>query len=507
MKIKECEGLQKEYAQGGPFVLSIDIGTSSIRSAVYDRDGMPVRGIESRRSVEVRSTIAGASTLDPDQLLRSVWEVLDVVVQRSGNLADHIAGVGMCTFAANILGLDENARAVTPLITYADTRAAAEAAYLRQRLDAAAYHDRTGCCFHASYLPAIFLWLSRHQPILFGRVKRWLSIAEYIELHLFGSAGISSSLASWTGLFNRHQLNWDDLTLGQLPIATDQLSALTALNKPKHGLLMPFAKRWPCLKDLPWFPAVADGAAANIGCNCVSSDRVSISVGTSSAVRAVFTNDVAHVPEGLWCYRVDETRAIVGGALTEGGNVFQWLKNTLTLPPEDRLENAVAKLQPDAHGLTVLPMLSGERSPGWAGNALAAMQGISQATTSVEILRAWLESVAYRIALVFELLKPLLPDSIQLIGNGSALLNSPVWLQIVADTLGLPLAASAVPEASLRGVASLTFENLALADPLISFPDVAATIYEPDPLRHACYQEAVSRQKKFYERIVRRQHG
>ena len=500
--VEGCRKLQDKYLNSGPFVLTIDIGSSSIRIAIYDRNGIPVPGIEARRTLRVSSALDGASTVDPGLLLESVWDVLDGVLRNAGNLAYDIAGVGLCTFSTNILGIDGNGKAVTPLITYADTRAAMEVAALREKLDARQYHDRTGCCFHTGYLPAILLWLLNHRPALFARIKCWLSIAEYIERHLFGSAGISCSMASWTGLFNRHDLDWDDLTLSALPVDRDQLSPVTGLDRPKQGLRTPFAKRWPCLRDVPWFPAVADGAAANIGCNCASPDQVCITIGTSSAVRAVFRNPVSQIPEGLWCYRVDAIRPIVGGALSEGGNVFQWLTKILSLPPEDRLESALAKVAPDGHGLTVLPMLCGERSPGWAGNVLAAMQGISQTTTSVDIVRAWLESVAFRIALVFELLRPLLPDSIRLVANGGALLNSPVWLQIVTDAIGMPVVASRVPEASSRGVAALVFENLAPTDPAIQFPDLSGTLYKPDALIHERYQAAIACQKKFYDRNI-----
>lgn len=495
--------MQNKNTNNGPLVLTIDIGSSSIRGAIYDSSGTPLPGIENRRNLQVLRKPDGTSTVDPDFLVESLWRVIDAVLENAAKLTGDIAGVGMCTFATNIMGLDENKKAVTPLITYADTRATAEVAQLREKLDALKYHDRTGCCLHAGYLPAILLWLSGHQPMLFERVTHWLSIAEYIEHHLFASTGISCSMASWTGLFNRHDLGWDDLTLSVLPVNKDRLSPITSLNRPKQGLRPPFAKRWPCLKDVPWFPAVADGAAANIGCNCTSPDRVCITVGTSSAVRAVFQHPVSRIPQGLWCYRVDAERPIVGGALSEGGNVFEWLNRTLSLPPKEELEDALAKLVPDGHGLTVLPLLCGERSPGWAGNVPASMQGISQATTSVEILRAWLESVAFRIALVFELLRPLLPDSIRLVATGGALLNSPVWLQIVTDAIGLPVVASHAPEASSRGVAALVFENLPSADPAAPFTSLPGSLYEPDTTNHERYRAAIERQKAFYERNIR----
>ena len=115
--------------------------------------------------------------------------------------------------------------------------------------------------------------------------------------------------------------------------------------------------------------------------------------------------------------------------------------------------------------MTVLPFLAGERSPGWAGHARATLHGLSQATTPLDILRAGLESVAFRIALVFDLLRRLLPGDPEIVASGGALLGSPAWLQIMTDVLNRPVAVSAVQEVSGRGAALLALEALgALAD-------------------------------------------
>ena len=113
---------------------------------------------------------------------------------------------------------------------------------------------------------------------------------------------------------------------------------------------------------------------------------------------------------------------------------------TLNLGSHPSFEDALAGMEPDSHGLTVLPFLAGERAPGWAGHARATIHGLSLATTPLEILRAGMEAVAYRLALVFELLRPMIPRDPQVVASGGALLHSPAWLQIVTDVLGRPVA-------------------------------------------------------------------
>lgn len=485
-----------------PLVLALDIGTSSVRSVLFDRLGRAVEGVEAHQALELRTTADGAAEVDPDVVLELVRRCLDGVLVQAGPLGSKIAGVATSTFVSNILGVDEPGQAITPLTTYADTRAEAEVAWLKAELDEAGIHDRTGCQFHSSYLPARLRWLARTQPDLFRKVSRWISIGEYLELKLFGDTAVSYSVASWTGLLDRHRLVWDEPLLKVLPVRPGQLSPLTDVNVPHRGFLPASASRWRALQDVPWFPAVGDGAAANIGSGCVSPGRVALTVGTSSAMRAIVPSPVVHIPAGLWCYRVDSRRSLPGGALSEGGNVFAWINSTLKLGDLTKVDSALAGLAPEAHGLTVLPFFAGERSPGWAGHARATIHGLSLATTPLEILRAGLEAVAYRITMVFELLRQLLPPEPKVVASGRALLSSPTWLQIMADVLGRPVATAGIQEASARGAALLALEALGALAGLEEAPDFISTTYQPDARRHAVYRAAMERQRELYDKLV-----
>jgi gluconokinase len=452
---------------------------------------------------EITTSAEGASETDPDALLEIVFSCLDRVVHQAHPLGRQMKGVATCTFVNNILGIDQNNRAVTPLTTYADTRADSEVAGLRADFDETQVHDRTGCRFHPSYLPARFRWLARTQPDLFRQVARFVSIGEYMEAKLFGETAVSYSVASWTGLLNRSRLKWDSQLVAALPVKIEQLSPLTDANVPRHGLRPEFAARWPTLRNLPWFPAVGDGATANIGSGCISSARVALTIGTTSALRVVLNNPPDHLPSGLWCYRVDGRRALLGGALSEGGSVFAWMKGTLHLGNLSELESFLAGLEPDGHGLTVLPFLAGERSPGWAGRARATIHGLTLATTPLDILQAGLEAVAYRIALVFELLRPVLSADPQVVASGGALLHSPTWLKIITDVLGHPVSVSKVQEASGRGAALLALEELGALSTLEEAPDFVSAAYPPDPNLHARYRLAIERQQSLYEKLVK----
>ncbi len=485
-----------------PFVLSIDIGTSAVRAAIFDRLGRAIGSMDAREPLEIQTTTDGASEVDADLVLERTWKCIDAVTEQAAFLSKKIAAVASCTFVGNILGVNSSNEAITPLTTYADTRAYGEVAGLRAEFDESAIHDRTGCHFHPSYLPAYFRWIAKAKPDLFKKVWRWMSLGEYLELKLFGQSAVSYSVASWLGLLNRNSLSWDEELIAALPVRIDQLSPLVDSTHFRSGLRPDFAKRWPALRDIPWFPSWGDGATANVGSGCGSSERVALTVGTTSALRAIVDFPIVHVPKGLWCYRVDSRRLLPGGALSEGGSLFSWFTETMNLPSLSEVEQTLAKMEPDAHGLTILPFLAGERAPGWAGHARGSIHGLSLATTPLEILRAGLEAVAYRIAIVFELLRQILPSEPQVVASGGALLHSPSWLQIMADTLGRPVAVSEVKEASGRGAALLALETLGLLKNLREAPDFIGPVFDPDPKRHGRYLKAIERQKALYEKLI-----
>ncbi len=111
--------------------------------------------------------------------------------------------------------------------------------------------------------------------------------------------------------------------------------------------------------------------------------------------------------------------------------------------------------------LDFLPLLGGERSPGWDATRRGAVAGLSFETTPRELVHAALDGVAYRFAEIAELM----PEIEQLIGSGGALRHNPDWAQILADVLERPVTLSAVEEASARGAAIVALERLGVTPP------------------------------------------
>ncbi len=480
-------------------ILSVDIGTSSTRAVLYDaHTGEPVPGATAMLPHEPAATPDGGSTLNADVLVYESVACAAKALARAG-VTGGVAAVAVCTLWHSVVGVDADGRARTPVLLWSDRRSAPQVARLREEMDAAAYTERTGCPLHTSYVPGRLRWLAETDPETFRACARFVSPGEYLFGRLFGAERVrcSVSMASASGLMDQARGAWDDETLGHLPgVTVERLSAIG--EEPVTGLLSPHRGALPALAGVPWFPALGDGACSNLGCGATGPERLALMIGTSGALRTVVGDSIPPVPPGLWRYRADRGRTLLGGALSNAGNVWAWLTDTLRLPdlaaPE--FDAALAALPPDAHGLTVLPFLHGERAPGWRDDARAVITGLGAATTPLEIVRAHVEAIAYHFAAPDARLRTVAPAA-EIGGTGAGLQASPALAQILADVLGKPILASSEKQASSRGAALLVRERLGGGKvDGASFP--VENRYEPDAGRAARYGEARARHEALY---------
>jgi len=508
-------------------VLALDVGTSSLRAGAYRRDGRLLVGSEAAWLYQPDVRSDGGVEVEAVWLLDRLAEVVDGAVARLARCPARPLAVAASHFWHSLLGINAQGRPVTPVWLWADTRAAGEIAGLSRRLSTPSsgdYHQRTGAPLHSSFWPAKLAWWRRYDPARVARVAHWVSFAEYAELQWFGTLRCSVSMASATGLWNYAERRWDRATRRVCRVDPGQLSPVSDL--AQQGLRGPWARRWPTLAQLPWFPAWGDGACANLGSGAARSGQIAITVGTSSALRTVIPHDLGlTLPGSLWRYAVDERRHLVGGALSEGGNVYRWLLDRLRLggpprptpsnQPNNQPNNAappqlspaelrvLSAMAPDSHGLTLLPFLAGERSPGWQSDRRASLVGLSLGTTPLDLVRAGMEAVALRLAAVHDDLLATLNQRrrrTSILAGGAALHHSALWTQILADTLGSPITRLAVAEASARGAALLAWERLG-GPSVESAPAPERDRYLPRPAATAIYTRARRRQDRLYHRL------
>lgn len=483
--------------------LALDIGTSSIRASLYDNYGNELTGTTVKLEREFRTERNNGSETDANEVIDQVERAIDGALASPAFAAAKIELVAVSCFWHSLVGIDQEGNAVTPLYGWADTRSAEMVGELQRSFDEREIHARNGCRFHSSYWPAKLLWLRRHNPNAYRASTQWVSLSELLMQRIFGKTLITVSMASGTGLFNLRNCVWDEELLSYLDISVEQLPNLATSNESFSGLVSDYSRRWPQLRHARWYPAIGDGAANNIGSGCVTRERAAMMIGTSGAMRVMWSDSVPEtIPEELWCYRVDHNRVIVGGALSDGGGLFAWMKDSVKLDGNDEdIEQALGDMLPDEHGLTLLPFWAGERSTGWHASASGTIVGVKQSTLPIEILRASMEAIAYRFALIDASLDQVASQT-AVIASGNALISSPVWTQILADVLGRPVTLSDVREASSCGAVLLAFEMEGKIKDIADVPVPLARTFEPDIKRHARYREGLERQQELYARLI-----
>jgi gluconokinase len=421
-------------------VIALDVGSSSVRAQRFDERGEPDGEL---RQEEYESD-------DPAAVAAAVRTVL------AGEEADATS-----CFAHSLVAVDETWNALTPILGWRDTRSADAAEWLARRLDADAVHARTGAFLHPSFWPAKLAWLAETEPETFRGGARFVSFADYLR----SSGETSLGMASTSGLLDLTTHEWDEELLATLGLD---------------------AERLPRIADVPLW---SDAACSNAGAGCATRERAALMVGTSGAYRVLYESAQPQPKPGLFLYLVDERRVVEGGALSDGGNLHEWLERTLA-----DASGSLAERDPRDHGLVFLPFLGGERSTGWNPHARGAIHGLTLETTPLDLRQAAYEGVAFRFAAIAELL----PDVREVVATGAGLLHDRDWIQIMADALARPIHVSGVPEASLRGAAVLALERVGheAADAPI------AEVVEPRPERAEAYRAAREEQQRLYEALT-----
>lgn len=468
-------------------VLVIDVGSSSVRTLLYDDDAQLIQSAIVRRPYQFYTDENGASQINADTLRNYVEQCIDDILTHKH--ASHITAVGFTTFVGNLLGIDEHNGPTTPIYTYADRQSVEDLQLLENKINADDVHQRTGCMHHTAYHPARLHWLQRTQPDVYQETVQWLDFATYCYRHWFGRhVPCSYSVASWGGLLNRENLTWDTQWLNTLGMSTEQFPELADFDDTQTQLSGDYVKRWSQLYGVPFFLALGDGAVANVGSGAINGE-IALTIGTTAALRIISKTPLPEVPRGLWSYRLDQPRHLIGGATSEGGNIFAWANNTLQVSSTD-IDRILSTRPPTAHGLTFIPLLNGERSPNWNALARGTIHGIRLDTDTVDIVQAALEGVVHQLGAIAERL----PDTDKIFAGGGAIYQSQAWTQLLADGFGRPIHVLDEPEISARGVALLLQQRE-------STPPQFKTIVEPRQTYISMMREAKDRHQALYHRL------
>src|SRR5450432_1234870 len=197
--------------------LALDLGTSSCRSALFDVRGRRLLETTAQRSYPLETDKEGKAELDAATVLRALRRcITTTLATHDGDRrwrSQPIAAVGASCFGHSLIGTGQGGRALTPIITWADSRMRQTAGMLRTKYDERKIHARSGCMIRTSFWPAKLRWLAKTKPSVVKRVERWMSPAEWLYQHFCGEVRIAHGMATGTGLYNPRRRAYDPVLL------------------------------------------------------------------------------------------------------------------------------------------------------------------------------------------------------------------------------------------------------------------------------------------------------
>jgi gluconokinase len=429
---------------GSELVVGLDLGTTSVKALALDAHGEVVA--RSARNYVLHSGEQGSATQDAEEVIQAALTALSELEQAlHGQVVRAIVPSAAMHSLVLIGGSGE---VLAPALTWADTRPSYTLSGLHVILDAADSYARTGCPLQAPYHPARLWWLQQTQPEVFARTALFVSLTDLLLHRLTGRWVTSVGLASTTGLWNHQTAQWDAGILQALGLGEFQLPVVHDAREVAGTV-----QAGP-LKGVPVLAGSTDGALANLGTGADMGEAV-VTVGTSGAVRRLASTPHLDPQARTWSYRLDLSTHLIGGAINNGGLLLDWVRRSWY--SELNAQKGFSTLLSDAgnvpagaEGLTLLPYLTGERSPYWRGDLSATLHGLKLTHGRPQVARAALEAVAFSLAQVWELLA-----GGTMVYSTGGLARSPLWNGLLSDVLGTPVRVAEAADASAIGAALL----------------------------------------------------
>lgn len=466
--------------------LGIDLGTSSCKCTLLDRQGRLLALVN--QPYPGGQSSSQWKTQQPEALIQGMTRAVKRAVAEAGADPARCAAASLGCALHGLLLLDREGRPLTPVSTWADDRAASQAEPWRNSEEGRVLYQATGCPPHGMYPLYKLGWLKKHQPELFNRAAQAVSAKEYVTAALTGEYLVDYSLASGSGLLNVHTLDWEPLALDAAGISRDQLSTLTGPLTRLQVTDRGFLSETGLPAGLPLYLGSSDAANSNLGAGAVRPETATCMIGSSAAYRVLSPEPILAAEPSTWCYAVDQNHWLVGGALNNGGVALSWLKDSIFSQAEgpeltfERLTALAESSPPGSRGLLFLPLLAGERSPGWNLEARGALIGLSLEHGRGDITRAVLEGIAFRLRTLDQALSDLVGEIKEIRASGG-FTRSPFWVQLLSDVLERPLTVPEHGDTSALGAAYWArlgdggFQNLAPAEDWTA----AHTTCSPDP--------------------------
>jgi gluconokinase len=459
------------------YILAVDIGTTSTKGLAVSHDGSVLTHFQ--KAYPTHRPEPGFAEQDPEQILKAVHEVISAVIHGAG---DHrVAGIAFSSAMHSIMVVDGKGNPLSSLIIWADTRSTAQSQRLKNSETGKLLYKLSGTPVHPMSPLCKLLWMKEKQPGLFSAASKFISIKEFVLYHLCGEYVIDYSVASATGLFDTRSRQWGTEALNLLGISPEKLSKPVS---PFTKLIMK-SNLLPGIPEIPVIVGASDGCLAQLGSGAMDLGDLSITIGTSGAVRMVSSAPIADPKSRLFQYILDEKTLIAGGATNNGAILLSWFSESMEgIDSGSEAFIKEAFTVADAEGLIFLPYVMGERAPMYEPEAKGVFFGIGIHHRRAHFKRAILEGICLGLKNIIIAVEEVVHKTERIFASGG-FIQSAAWVQLMADVIGKPVQASTNSDASAWGAAIQGFQ--AIGQPFHRASE-KGLVFEPDMAKNEYYK-------------------
>ena len=420
--------------------LGIDIGTTSLKAAVFDRDG----NRRAMRSVDYTLTtdpVAGTIEFDPEEYVAMCRRVIGELRAECGN----ITALSVDTQGETLILADGAGRALCPAVVWLDNRAVAEADEIRAAFGCRRVYEVTGQPEITAGWPACkLLWFRKNRPEIWAQVKKIFMLEDWILWRLTGNFATEPTIQSSTIYYDVVQGIWWDEMLDFVGVRREMLPALR-----KSG------EEIGEYEGIRVVTGALDQIAGTIGAGVTDASRVSEMTGTIMAI-CVMTDRLPEFREGcvIPCHvhAIDGKYCLILWSST-AGMALKWFREQLAEQYSFReLDRLAEQVPAGCDGLTMLPYFCGSTMPKYNPDASAVFAGLRLSHTRGHFARAIMEAIAFTLRQDLEYVGVGENTEIRITGGGAA---SPLWAQIKSDVTGKPLTTVSESETACLGSAIL----------------------------------------------------
>ena len=261
-------------------ILAVDIGTTSAKALVVSERGEVLAS--SQEFYSIYNPQPDYAEQNPEEIFTAVKKIIRSAADQVKGQVD---GVSFSSAMHSLILVNEAGVALTPLITWADLRSKDEARELRSRPEGQIIYKETGTPIHSMSPLCKILWFKKHAPEVFAQAFKFIGIREYIGSKLFHEYTIDHSIASATGMFNGAAREWCTRALEVTGLSARQLSTPRPVYHISKIADEKMAADLGLAVHIPWILGASDGCLANLGSGAMDAETLSVTVGTSGAVR------------------------------------------------------------------------------------------------------------------------------------------------------------------------------------------------------------------------------